>query len=139
MTSEMLLNALSITNGYLVQNYSTNELKIIRDEIKTVLGNDDNFTDTYNEKYSYEKVQEILSGINEKDNSRKIKGVFCTPADIVKFILFNSAKMLYGKSEPDNLNISDLNDIPYDSFCFEKKLCTTLRAAQALFCWLHWK
>lgn len=39
MASSMLLNALSITNGYLIQNYSKSELTVIREEIKKVLGN----------------------------------------------------------------------------------------------------
>ena len=94
MASKMLLNALSITNGYLVQNYSKSELKVIREEIKTILGNNDESIETYEEMYSYEEVQEILSNINEKEDIRKAKGVYYTPIDIVKFILFNSVKMV---------------------------------------------
>lgn len=120
MAGKMLLNALSITNGYLVQNYSKSELKVIREEIKNVLGKETGSIDEYSEMYSYEEVQEILSNINEKEDIRKAKGVYYTPVDIVKFILFNSVKMVCGRLKPNNLHVLDLNGIPYSSFCYEK-------------------
>lgn len=120
MASNMLLNALSITDGYLIQNYSKSELAVIREEIKTVLGKNDDSLNAYKEMYSYEEVQEILSNINEKEDIRKAKGVYYTPTDIVKFILFNSVKMVCGKLKPNNLHVLDLNGIPYSSFCYEK-------------------
>lgn len=120
MASNMLLNALSITNGYLIQNYSKSELAVIREEIKTVLGKNDDSLNAYKEMCSYEEVQEILSNINEKEDIRKAKGVYYTPTDIVKFILFNSVKMVCGKLKPNNLHVLDLNGIPYSSFCYEK-------------------
>lgn len=120
MASSMLLNALSITNGYLIQNYSKSELSVIREEIKKVLGKNDYSVTAYKEMYSYEEVQEILSNINEKEDIRKAKGVYYTPTDIVKFILFNSVKMVCGKLKPNNLHVLDLNGIPYSSFCYEK-------------------
>ena len=120
MASNMLLNALSITNGYLIQNYSKSELAVIREEIKTVLGKNDDSLNAYKEMYSYEEVQEILSNINEKEDIRKAKGVYYTPTDIVEFILFNSVKMVCGKLKPNNLHVLDLNGIPYSSFCYEK-------------------
>lgn len=120
MAGKMLLNALSITNGYLVQNYSKSELKVIREEIKNVLGKETGSIDEYSEMYSYEEVQEILSNINEKEDIRKAKGVYYTPVDIVKFILFNSVKMVCGRLKPNNIHVLDLNGIPYSSFCYEK-------------------
>lgn len=120
MTSVMLKNALSITNGYLVQNYSKSELKVIREEINILLGEHREFTNNYKSMYSYEEVQEILSNINEKEDIRKAKGVYYTPSDIVKFILFNSVKMVCGKLKPNNLHVLDLNGISYSSFCYEK-------------------
>lgn len=122
MTSDMLSNALSITNGYLIQNYSKSELKVIREEIRYILGKKDISITSYKEMYSYEEVQEILSNINEKENIRKSKGVYYTPTDIVRFILFNSVKMAYGKMKPNNLHVLDLNGIPYSSFCYEKTI-----------------
>ena len=120
MTSVMLKNALSITNGYLIQNYSKSELKVISEEINILLGEQMNFTNDYESMYSYEEVQEILSNINEKEGIRKAKGVYYTPSDIVKFILFNSVKMVCGKLKPNNLHVLDLNGISYSSFCYDK-------------------
>lgn len=135
MASNMLLNALSITNGYLIQNYSRSELAVIREEIKIVLGKYNDSYMTYNEMYSYEEVQEILSNINEKEDIRKVKGVYYTPTDIVKFILFNSVKMVCGRLKPNNLHVLDLNGIPYSSFCYEKQ-CMILLVVQEYFSWL---
>lgn len=122
MASKMLLNALSIVDSYLIQNYSKSELKVIRDEIKKILHKMEKYLDTNKEIYSYETVQEILSNINEREDIRKARGVYYTPTDLVKFILFNSAKMVYGKLRPNNLHVLDLNGIPYNSFCYEKTI-----------------
>ena len=122
MSSKMLFNALAIMNGYLIQNYSKVELNIIKDEIKTIIGDIDECSDVYGENYSYDAVQEILSNINEKENIRKARGVYYTPIDVVKFILFNSAKMVCGKLRPNNLHVLDLHGIPYKTFCYEKSV-----------------
>lgn len=122
MSGRMLLNALSVANGYLVHNYSDSELMVIREEIENISGRKTDSINISPEVYSYEEVQEILSNINEKEDIRKAKGVYYTPMDIVKFILFNSVKMDCGRLNPNNLHVSDLNDIPYGSFCYEKTI-----------------
>ena len=93
MAGSMLLNALTITNGYLVQNYSKSELDVISGEIETIWGTQTEYIYEQEDVYSYEEVQEILSNINEKEKIRKSKGVYYTPTDIVEFILVNSVKM----------------------------------------------
>lgn len=122
MTSQILINAMSITNSYLIQNYSCSELKVIRNEVnEMVQGITESFEDV-NKMYSYEEVQEILSSLNEKESIRKNKGVYYTPKDIVKFILTNSVKLVYGKLKTNNLHVMDLNGIPYSTFCFTKSV-----------------
>lgn len=120
MANDMLVNALKITNGYLNQNYSNSELKLIRDEISAVIGEPLIIDDSSNKPYSYEEVQELLSSLNEKETIKKNKGVYYTPSDVVKFILINSVKMVCNRLKPDNLNVLDLKDIPYSTFCNEK-------------------
>ncbi len=69
---------------------------------------------------SYERYERLLNSgidINEKEDIRKVKGVYYTPTDIVKFILFNSVKMVCGRLKPNNLHVLYLNGIPYSSFC----------------------
>lgn len=122
MASRMLLNALSIVGSYLTQNYSKSELKVINDEINIILHKAENNLNINKEIYSYEAVQEVLSNINEREDIRKARGVYYTPIDLVKFILFNSAKMACGKLKPNNLHVLDLNGIPYNSFCYEKTI-----------------
>lgn len=79
MANDMLINALKITNGYLNQNYSNNELKIIRKEIDAIIGESLAVDDSSNKPYSYEEMQEVLSTLNEKETIRKNKGVYYTP------------------------------------------------------------
>ncbi|WP_080926437.1 Eco57I restriction-modification methylase domain-containing protein [Ligilactobacillus ruminis] len=120
MANDMLINALKITNGYLNQNYSNNELKIIRKEIDAIIGESLAVDDSSNKPYSYEEMQEVLSTLNEKETIRKNKGVYYTPIDVVKFILINSVKMVCNRLKPNNLHVLDLNGIPYSTFCYEK-------------------
>lgn len=120
MANDMLINALKITNGYLNQNYSHNELKIIRDEINAIIGESLTEEDSLNKPYSYEEMQDILSTLNEKETIRKNKGVYYTPSDVVKFILINSVKMVCKRLQPNNLHVLDLNGIPYSTFCYDK-------------------
>lgn len=119
MASEILSNALSLINGYLMQNYSDSEQETIRNEMQILAGGTFPEFAEAEQEYSYGEVQEILSGINEKESIRKHKGVYYTPEDIVKFILTNSVKLLYGKLDPDNFSALEL-EIPYRDFCFEK-------------------
>lgn len=120
MANDMLINALKITNGYLNQNYSNNELKIIRKEINAIIGEPLIIDDSSNKPYSYEEMQEILLTLNEKETIRKNKGVYYTPQDVVKFILINCVKMVCKRLQPNNLHVLDLNGIPYSTFCYDK-------------------
>ena len=122
MTSLMLKRALSIVNGYLLRNYSNNELKVIKKELEVIINSDVYITNSSDTLYSYEEVQEVLSIINEKEDIRKVNGVYYTPTDIVKFIVFNSIKMLCNKLKPNNMHVQDLNGIPYSKFCFDKTI-----------------
>lgn len=120
MANDMLINALRITNGYLIQNYSNSELKVIREELNAIIGESVLVSDSLDKPYSYEEVQELLSTLNEKENIRKNKGVYYTPSDVVKFILINSVKMVCKRLQPNNLHVLDLNGIPYSTFCYDK-------------------
>lgn len=122
MASQMLINAMSITNGYLIQNYSNSELKVIRNEINEMVQGITESFENVNQMYSYEEVQDMLSSLNEKESIRKNKGVYYTPKDIVRFILTNSVKLVCGKLKPNNLNVMDLNGIPYSTFCYDKSV-----------------
>lgn len=120
MSNEMLINALSVTNGYLNQTYSNTDLKFIRREINAIVGESLNTNDSLNRPYSYEEVQDVLATLNEKETIRKEKGVYYTPTDVVRFILINSVKMVCNRLKANNLHVLDLNGIPYNKFCFEK-------------------
>ncbi|WP_310604217.1 Eco57I restriction-modification methylase domain-containing protein [Anaerosporobacter sp.] len=120
MANDMLINALRIVNGYLNQNYSKSELKLIREEISVIIGGTFEIDDSSTKTYSYEEMQELLSTLNEKETIRKNNGVYYTPLDVVKFILINSVKMVCDRLKPNNLHVLDLNGIPYSNFCYEK-------------------
>ncbi|WMI82347.1 Eco57I restriction-modification methylase domain-containing protein [Anaerotignum sp. MB30-C6] len=122
MVSVMIDEALTITCNYLCQNYSKTDYNILFKEILTIAGiNKFEFVrdDTLS---SYEDIQKRLSSINEKEKSRRSKGVYYTPIDVVRFILINSIKSACGKLRPNGLHVLDLNGIPYNSFCFSKSV-----------------
>lgn len=122
MVSVMIDEALTITCNYLCQNYSKADYNILFKEILTIAGiNKFEFVrdDTLS---SYEDIQKRLSSINEKEKSRRSKGVYYTPIDVVRFILINSIKSACGKLRPNGLHVLDLNGIPYNSFCFSKSV-----------------
>lgn len=120
MVNDVVRNSLSIVNGYLVQCYSKKELNIIYKEIDELISGKVIFSDVPNSLYSYEEIQSLLSAINEKEAIRKTKGVYYTPQDVVKFILFNSIKMVFNKLKSNNLHVLDLNGIPFNDFCYKK-------------------
>lgn len=122
MTSEIINKALAITDSYLIRNFSSNELKLIHNELTILLNCTSVSTKIISDIYSYEELQNLLSNINEKESIRKDKGVYYTPTDVVKFILTNCIKMVCGKLKPDNIHVMDLNGIPYKSFCYDKTI-----------------
>lgn len=120
MISEIVKEALTITCNYLSQNYSKENYRILFNEILSMTGIDGFEFENNDNLYSYEEVQKILSSLNEKENTRKTKGVYYTPIDVVRFILINSIKSACGKLKPNGLHVLDLNGIPYNAFCFNK-------------------
>lgn len=120
MFTNIFLNAMRVVNSYLLQNYTKDELEVIKDEISFILGTNYEYCEINNKVYSYETVQEILSKINEKEDIRKTRGVYYTPTDVVKFIVFNSIKLSSSKLRYNNLHVLDLNGIPHKDICYEK-------------------
>ena len=96
MPTEILLDALRITNRYITQHYTGSQRKVIYTELRILTDgmempdNPGNYRFTDN---SYEEIQLALACLNEKESIRKNKGVYYTPSDIVQFILTNSVKM----------------------------------------------
>lgn len=71
-------------------------------------------------RYTNAQVQDALTKINEKQSIRKSKGVYYTPNDVVRFILTNSIRSLFGKLNVKNMIDISLENIPYWSFCCNK-------------------
>lgn len=120
MASKIIEKALTITNSYLIQNYSKNELKSIHKELTILLNCQIVSIGIESTTYSYEEVQNLLSNLNEKESIRKDKGVYYTPNDVVKFILTNCVKLACDRLRPNNIHVMGMNGIPYKSFCYEK-------------------
>lgn len=120
MISALIEEALTITCNYLAQNYSRAEYNKLLTEILAIAGIDGFEFKKDDTLYSYESIQKTLSSLNEKEKTRKTKGVYYTPIDVVRFILINSIKSACGKLKPNGLHVLDLNGIPYSSFCFNK-------------------
>lgn len=120
MVSKILTKSISIVNGYLSQNYTDKEIKKINNEIQSISDMNNDCVNDESLLLTYVQVQDILSTLNEKESIRKSKGVYYTPNDVVRFILFNSFKLVTGKLKPNNMHVMDLNGIPYSSVCFKK-------------------
>ena len=115
--------AAQLVYKYIYNRYSDNEVQILLSEIKAITRIDNqHFThDTKAVKIvDYAEIQELLSKLNEKESIRKSKGVYYTPNDVVRFILTNSVKALYGKLTANNISDMELLDVPYRSFCCKK-------------------
>ena len=102
--TKLLKNAISKLTKYLNENYDKGDIKKINNEIKIITGvslanNCDSET-----LYNYKELQNILSDINERESLRKKRGVYYTPIDVVKFILFNSIKLSVGELSPKTFN-----------------------------------
>ena len=119
MPSEILLDALRITNSYLTRNYTNSQLRAIHIELSALTGGAETPESTV-AAYSYEETQLALACLNEKESIRKDKGVYYTPSDIVQFILTNSVKMACIKRRPDNLSDMELDGDSHSTFCYPK-------------------
>lgn len=114
----MIENALNLAYTYLNANYNTCEVTKMCEAMRVIARKQDfNFELIEEQKVcSYDGIQDILSRLNEKESIRKKKGVYYTPPDLVKFILINCVKSLYGKLNQENISSPGLEQIPYKSF-----------------------
>lgn len=118
--SKILTDVINLVTDYVTNNYTVPDRKKIFAEIDEIVGFKIKKHDMCNAELTYERIQTILSSINEVGINRKNKGVYYTPHDLVNFIVINLAKLSYGKLKPNNLHILDLNGIPYEHFCYQK-------------------
>lgn len=118
----MIENALNLAYTYLSANYDTNEVANMCGAMRVIARKPDFEFNLLREPRasSYDRVQDMLSKLNEKESIRKKKGVYYTPTDLVNFILTNCVKSIYGKLGPDNISSTDLGQIPYRSFAKKK-------------------
>ncbi|MCD7724527.1 MAG: hypothetical protein LUI12_03085 [Clostridiales bacterium] len=121
--SDLLIeNAVKLVYSYIFQKYPTMDTAVIRDELRIIarLENTNFLDEIAHCEYSYKQIQEQLSTLNEKESIRKSKGVYYTPADVVRFIMTNSSKALFGKLNTANISDQGLDNIPYRVFCCKK-------------------
>ncbi|WP_159459222.1 Eco57I restriction-modification methylase domain-containing protein [Helcococcus massiliensis] len=117
----IIQETLNIIYQYINNNYSDKEIKKINKELN-VLCDISKVKFSKTESIGYETAQKMLSSINEKEKIRKIKGVYYTPHDLIRFIAINTIKLHFGILNNNNLHVLDLNGVPYRKFCFEKTL-----------------
>lgn len=120
--TENIGRALNRIYGFLVHNFSKNEIGVITQELQKIIAFDANIYINSVSESSYEEVQDYLLSLNEKGEKRKSNGVYYTPNDVVKFIYTNAVKALYGYIKSSHLHVQDLNGIPYKSFCYDKTI-----------------
>lgn len=120
----MIEDALQITYGYLQTVYGKKDARIIGKELLKIVDmpNLKFLEEAENNINTYDGLQELLSKLNEKESIRKSKGVYYTPQDVVRFILLNSIKLLYGRLSEDNISNASLRMIPHNSFAKKKQI-----------------
>lgn len=120
----MIENALNLAYTYLNANYNTKEVTEMCEAMRVIAREPDFNFEIVRElnNCSYDRTQDMLSKLNEKESIRKKKGVYYTPVDLVNFILTNCVKSLYGKLNPKNISSSSLDQIPYKSFAKQKTI-----------------
>ena len=120
MGSESVLKtALSEIKSYLWSEYDNLSVKKIENELRNITKTDFSEVTGSSQKYSYDSLQKALATLNEKCETRKIKGVYYTPSDIVRFMLSNSLNFFYGKIDNDCLNNSLHSTLPYEKICYD--------------------
>lgn len=120
-TSSVISGALNAAYTYLESKYDETSLDVLKKQLLSLAGiKAHHFFAAKNEHDSYEDIQETLSTLNEKESIRKSKGVYYTPADVVRFILLNSIKSVCGQLTENNLHVLDLDGIPWLLFCTGK-------------------
>lgn len=122
MAGNIVEDVLNVAYTYLTHRYAHRDLEHLCSDLKTLA---DSRTHIF--KYSdlvstcsYENIQSLMSNLNEKESIRKSKGVYYTPSDVVKFILYNSLRGAEGKLKANNLHVLDLNGVFYKNVCMEK-------------------
>lgn len=116
-----IVKALKIISNYLINSYSDKELLTINKEIKRITNVKLKFVPS-DVEYDYARLQDDLAHLNEKEIIRKSKGVYYTPLDVVKFILYNSIKSFCDILKPNNLHVMDLNGVDYRNFCYRASI-----------------
>jgi len=92
MASKVVLDAVAAAKQYLSYKYDENDLSAIYMDIGVISGvNKKDFVQQEaGERIGYNDLQKKLANLNEKETDRKEKGVYYTPADVVRFIITNS-------------------------------------------------
>lgn len=123
MRNSMLEESLNIVYTYLSHKYATEDLERLCCALNVIVGEKQSYKeiDTIS-NITYENVQEYLSNINEKEDGRKIRGVYYTPYDVVKFMLYNSVKASCKRLKSTNLHVLDLDGVPYKTVCYNKTI-----------------
>lgn len=113
---------LTLTYSYISKCFVKDEIRLICSELLAIAQEKDYSFSVPADSIdlSYEELQDVLSKLNEKELIRKDKGVYYTPGDVVRFILTNSIKALYGRISPTNINDDNLLEIPWKSFAIDK-------------------
>lgn len=139
---KMIQEALNIAYSYLRGHYGDAVAAGLKKDLIDVAGLG-KFTFEKTEKYkdcTYDRIQEILSKLNEKEAIRKTKGVYYTPGDVVDFILRSSVKACYGKLKQENIADSSLSEVPWKSFGTKAKVFDpTCGSGEYLLKAMEWK
>ena len=101
---QIIDNAYYLSTIYLKQHYREESYQILLSELGSFFKGENFKNCLFDEEkiITYHYLQNYLSTLNEKNNSRKKNGVYYTENDITEFILVNLFKLTVGK-DPNNI------------------------------------
>lgn len=131
--------------SHVCANYNDDDIALILSELSVVFGfKGREYANILADEMSYERLQQQLSVINEKQSIRKNNGVYYTPLDLVDFMtasaikaaysfmsndgLMNNNSLMNNNGNTDNHNLKTDNSpfdkqlslVPAKDFCFNK-------------------
>jgi type I restriction-modification system DNA methylase subunit len=126
MAGNMVETALNAAYTYLTYRYGQKEIQKICEDLSELANSKTHRFSACDcdlaGACSYENIQTFMSNLNEKESIRKSKGVYYTPSDVVRFILYNTLRGSEGSLKSNKLNSLNLKGLSYKNICMKKTI-----------------
>ena len=118
-TEHVVDRALALVSACLDGTVSPEERETVRRAAGRLAGRTGRIRREEGSPLTCAQARERLARLNEKEEIRKKKGVYYTPADVVRFVVDNSVKGACGLLRPDGMGERQIDALPADRVCFQ--------------------